>query len=46
MRKNNLLEAHVRAQLIRKRITQEGEIITFNQEELKVFFKQAIISIL
>jgi hypothetical protein len=36
MRKSHLLEAHVRAQLIQKRTTKEGEIITYHQEELRV----------
>jgi potassium inwardly-rectifying channel subfamily J len=36
MRKSHLLEAHVRAQLVRKRTTKEGETITYHQEELKV----------
>jgi potassium inwardly-rectifying channel subfamily J len=34
--KSHLLEAHVRAQLVRKRVTAEGELITHSQEELKV----------
>lgn len=36
MRKSHLLEAHVRAQLVQKRTTKEGEIISYHQEELKV----------
>ncbi|CAH0750781.1 unnamed protein product [Diatraea saccharalis] len=36
IRKSHILEAHVRAQLIRKKITREGEILPFYQQELKV----------
>lgn len=36
MRRTHLLEAHVRAQLVRKRTTKEGEVITYHQEELQV----------
>jgi potassium inwardly-rectifying channel subfamily J len=36
MRKSHLLDASVRAQLIRKRTTAEGEEITISQEELQV----------
>src|SRR2546428_8016905 len=36
MRKTHLLEAHVRAQFIKKRVTAEGEIISHHQEELEV----------
>jgi len=36
MRRSHLLEARVRAQLIKKRTTQEGEVITYHQEELQV----------
>lgn len=36
MRKTHLLEAHVRAQLVKKRTTAEGEIIAYQQEELEV----------
>ena len=37
MRKSHLLDASVRAQLIRKRTTAEGEEITISQEELQVW---------
>ena len=36
MRKSHIIEAHIRAQLIRKRITREGEVIPFFQYELNV----------
>ncbi|CAH2980220.1 unnamed protein product [Chilo suppressalis] len=36
IRKSHILEAHVRAQLIRKKITREGELLPFYQQELKV----------
>ncbi|XP_042240971.1 G protein-activated inward rectifier potassium channel 3-like isoform X4 [Homarus americanus] len=36
MRKSHIIEAHVRAQLIRKRVTREGEILPFFQYELDV----------
>ncbi|KAJ8728220.1 hypothetical protein PYW08_016605 [Mythimna loreyi] len=36
IRKSHILEAHVRAQLIRKKITREGEVLPFYQQELKV----------
>lgn len=36
IRKSHILEAHVRAQIIRKKITREGEILPFYQQELKV----------
>ncbi|ODN02309.1 Inward rectifier potassium channel irk-1, partial [Orchesella cincta] len=36
MRTTTLLEAHVRAQLVRKRVTSEGEVIAYHQEELEV----------
>ncbi|XP_055377194.1 G protein-activated inward rectifier potassium channel 3-like [Condylostylus longicornis] len=36
MRKSHILEAHVRAQIIRKKITKEGEELPFYQQELKV----------
>lgn len=36
MRVTHLLEAHVRAQLVKKRTTNEGEIIAYHQEELEV----------
>jgi len=36
MRSSHLLEAHVRAQLIRKVTTEEGENIFFHQQELNV----------
>lgn len=36
MRKSHIIEAHVRAQLIKKKITREGEVLPFFQQELKV----------
>ncbi|KAG6454496.1 G protein-activated inward rectifier potassium channel 3 isoform X2 [Manduca sexta] len=36
IRKSHILEAHVRAQIIRKKITREGEVLPFYQQELKV----------
>ncbi|KAK6643039.1 hypothetical protein RUM43_004542 [Polyplax serrata] len=36
MRKSHIIEAHIRAQLIRRRITKEGELLPFYQEELQV----------
>lgn len=36
MRSTHLCEAHVRAQLIRKRRTPEGEIINYAPQELAV----------
>eukprot|EP00090_Calanus_glacialis_P013595 TRINITY_DN22259_c0_g1_i1.p1 TRINITY_DN22259_c0_g1~~TRINITY_DN22259_c0_g1_i1.p1 ORF type:complete len:454 (+),score=125.13 TRINITY_DN22259_c0_g1_i1:173-1363(+) len=36
VRSSHLLEAHVRAQLIQKVVTEEGENIFFHQQELKV----------
>ncbi|XP_014261724.1 G protein-activated inward rectifier potassium channel 3-like isoform X2 [Cimex lectularius] len=36
MRKSHIIEAHVRAQLINKRVTKEGETLPFYQHELKV----------
>ncbi|OWR53662.1 Inward rectifier potassium channel 2 [Danaus plexippus plexippus] len=36
IRKSHILEAHVRAQLIRKKTTREGELLPFYQQELKV----------
>ncbi|XP_045116795.1 ATP-sensitive inward rectifier potassium channel 12-like isoform X3 [Portunus trituberculatus] len=36
MRKSHIIEAHVRAQLIRKRVTLEGEVLPFFQYELDV----------
>ncbi|XP_045516174.1 G protein-activated inward rectifier potassium channel 3-like isoform X2 [Pieris brassicae] len=36
IRKSHILEAHVRAQIIRKKITREGESLPFYQQELKV----------
>ncbi|KAK9887765.1 hypothetical protein WA026_000080 [Henosepilachna vigintioctopunctata] len=36
MRKSHIIEAHVRAQLIKHKITKEGESIPFYQTELKV----------
>ncbi|XKL60941.1 hypothetical protein PGB90_007998 [Kerria lacca] len=36
MRKSHIIEAHVRAQLIKKKVTKEGEILPFYQQEMKV----------
>ncbi|XP_045497047.1 inward rectifier potassium channel 2 isoform X2 [Colias croceus] len=36
IRKSHILEAHVRAQIIKKKITREGELLPFYQQELKV----------
>lgn len=36
MRKSHIIEAHVRAQLIRHKVTKEGENLPFCQTELKV----------
>ncbi|XP_065214203.1 G protein-activated inward rectifier potassium channel 3-like isoform X2 [Planococcus citri] len=36
MRKSHIIEAHVRAQLIKKKVTKEGEILPFFQHEMKV----------
>ncbi|KAL4704217.1 hypothetical protein ACJJTC_011843 [Scirpophaga incertulas] len=36
MRKSHIVEAHIRAQLIRRKITREGEVLPFYQQELKV----------
>ena len=36
VRSSHLLESHVRAQLIQKVVTEEGENIFFHQHELKV----------
>lgn len=36
MRKSHIIEAHVRAQLIKHKITKEGENLPFFQTELKV----------
>lgn len=35
-RTSHLLEAHVRAQVVWKRFTQEGELVTHSQEEITV----------
>jgi potassium inwardly-rectifying channel subfamily J len=35
-RTSHLLEAHVRAQFVQKRVTLEGEVITHTQQEMKV----------
>nr|CAH7746369.1 unnamed protein product [Callosobruchus chinensis] len=37
MRKSHIIEAHVRAQLIRHKVTKEGEHLPFFQTELKLF---------
>lgn len=36
MRKSHIIEAHVRAQLIKHKVTTEGEHLPFFQTELKV----------
>lgn len=36
MRKSHIIEAHVRAQIIRKKVTRENEVLPFHQEELAV----------
>ncbi|CAH0723321.1 unnamed protein product, partial [Brenthis ino] len=36
MRKSHIVEAHIRAQIIRRKITREGEMLPFYQQELKV----------
>lgn len=36
MRKSNLLEAQIRAQIVRKRVTAEGEVIPDHREELEI----------
>ena len=36
MRKSVLIESHVRAQMIRRKVTKEGEVIHYSQEELSV----------
>ena len=36
MRKSHIIEAHVRAQLIKHKVTKEGEHLPFFQTELKV----------
>uniref|UniRef100_T1JKB6 Uncharacterized protein n=1 Tax=Strigamia maritima TaxID=126957 RepID=T1JKB6_STRMM len=36
MRKSHIVEAHVRAQLIRKRITKEGEVLPYNHYDVNV----------
>ncbi|XP_063234501.1 ATP-sensitive inward rectifier potassium channel 12-like isoform X2 [Bacillus rossius redtenbacheri] len=36
MRKSHIVEAHVRAQLIKRKVTQEGELLPYYQQELKV----------
>ncbi|XP_021935585.1 G protein-activated inward rectifier potassium channel 3-like isoform X1 [Zootermopsis nevadensis] len=36
MRKSHIVEAHVRAQLIRRKVTQEGEVLPYYQHELMV----------
>ena len=34
--RTHLLQAHIRAQVIRRRTTAEGEVINYHQEELQV----------
>ncbi|XP_029157151.1 G protein-activated inward rectifier potassium channel 3-like isoform X2 [Nylanderia fulva] len=36
MRKSHIIEAHVRAQMIKRKITKEGELLPFFQTELQV----------
>jgi len=36
MRKSHIVEAHVRAIMIRKRVTQEGEVVPLFQHDLKL----------
>ena len=36
MRDSSLVEAHVRAILISKKVTQEGEVMPYSQTELSV----------
>lgn len=36
MRKSHIIEAHVRAQIIKRKITKEGELLPFFQQELEV----------
>ncbi|XP_014361476.2 G protein-activated inward rectifier potassium channel 3 isoform X2 [Papilio machaon] len=36
MRKSHIVEAHIRAQIIRRKMTREGEVLPFYQQELKV----------
>jgi len=36
MRKSHIIEAHVRAQLIKRKVTKEGEVLPFCQTEMKV----------
>ncbi|CAG0924329.1 unnamed protein product, partial [Notodromas monacha] len=36
MRKSHIIEAHVRVQMIRRRVTAEGEVIPYDQRELNV----------
>ncbi|XP_055307868.1 inward rectifier potassium channel 2-like [Sitodiplosis mosellana] len=36
MRRSHIIQTHVRAQIIRKKVTKEGEILPFYQQELKI----------
>jgi len=36
LRKSHIVEAHIRAQIIRRKITKEGEVLGFFQQELQV----------
>jgi len=36
MRHSTLVEAHIRAIMISKRVTEEGEVMPYHQTELKV----------
>ena len=38
LRPSHLIEAHVRALVISRKVTDEGEVIPFHQTELKVIF--------
>lgn len=42
MRKSHLAEAHIRMQLISKRITNEGELLPFHQYEMNVGFEAGL----
>jgi len=43
MRHSTLVEAHVRAILISKRVTEEGEIMPYFQTELSVSIERLLI---
>ncbi|XP_059410403.1 ATP-sensitive inward rectifier potassium channel 12-like [Carassius carassius] len=42
LRKSHIVEAHVRAQLIKPRITEEGEYIPFDQIDINVGYDQGL----